>query len=60
MLLEFFRSQTGHEPASIRLRNIGLAYCGRPLRLNVQPLESGWSIWTEDDTGAVLLEGRVD
>ncbi|MCZ4314428.1 hypothetical protein O4H66_13535 [Comamonadaceae bacterium G21597-S1] len=60
LLLEYFRAQTGHEPASVRLRNIGLAYCGQPLHLHVVPSDGGWNIWTENGDGARLLEGRVD
>ncbi len=59
LLLEFFRSEAAVEPTSIVLRNAGLAYCGRPLRLNAVKGEKEWRVWADDENGNVIVEGSM-
>jgi 3-methylfumaryl-CoA hydratase len=59
LLLEFFRSEAAVEPASIVLRNAGVAYCGRPLRLNAVKGEKEWRVWADDENGNVVVEGSM-
>jgi 3-methylfumaryl-CoA hydratase len=59
LLLEFFRSEAAVEPTSIVLRNAGLAYCRRPLRLNAVEGEKEWRVWADDEEGNVVVEGTM-
>lgn len=59
LLLEFFRSEAGREPDTIALRNGGLAFCGRPLRLNAIREERQWQVWADDEHGHVAVEGTI-
>ena len=59
LLLEFFRSQSGIALETIALRNLGLAFCGRPLRLNAIPDGRRWTMWADDEQGAVTVEGAM-
>ncbi|MDB5743614.1 MAG: hypothetical protein JWR68_1929 [Polaromonas sp.] len=59
LLLEFFRSEAAVEPTSIVLRNAGLAYCGRPLRLNAIKGEKEWRVWADDENGNIFVEGSM-
>ncbi|HVF63081.1 MAG TPA: hypothetical protein VNE58_03710 [Casimicrobiaceae bacterium] len=59
LLLEFYREQAGREPDFIGLRNVGLAFCGRPLRLNAIPGEDRWRMWADDEHGSVAVEGEI-
>lgn len=59
LLLEFFRAQARREPESIHLRNVGLAFCGRPLRLNAIPSDEGWRVWADDADGKLVVEGTM-
>ena len=59
LLLEFFRTMAGREPESINLRNISLAFCGRPLRLNAIPHDKQWRVWADDENGNVVAEGTI-
>ena len=60
LLLEFFRAQAQREPVSIHLRNLGLAFCGRPLRLNAVPGERSWRLWADDENGNLVVEGWME
>ena len=59
LLLEFFRSEAGREPDAISLRNGGLAFCGRPLRLNAMAEDRQWRVWADDEQGHVAVEGTM-
>lgn len=59
LLLEFFRTMARRVPESINLRNIGLAFCGRPLRLNAIPNDEHWRVWADDENGNVVVEGTI-
>lgn len=59
LLLEFFRSESGREPDSISLRNGGLAFCARPLRLNGLMQDRQWQVWADDEYGHVAVEGTM-
>lgn len=59
LLLEFFRSEAAVEPTSIVLRNAGLAYCGRPLRLNAVKGEKEWRVWADDEQGNLVVVGTM-
>lgn len=59
LLLEFFRSESGRKPDSIFLRNIGLAFCGQPLRLNAIKQDRQWQVWADDEHGQVVVEGSI-
>jgi 3-methylfumaryl-CoA hydratase len=59
LLLEFFRTEAGREPESIALRNVGPAFCGRPLRLNAIPGDKEWRVWADDEDGRVAVEGTM-
>ena len=59
LLLEFFRAESGVEPESIALRNVGLAFCGQPLRLNAIPGEPKWRVWADNEQGGVAVEGMI-
>ena len=59
LLLEFFRSESGREPDAISLRNAGLAFCGRPLRLNAIAEDQQWRVWADDEQGHVAVEGTM-
>ena len=56
LLLEFFRATAG-EPESIALRNLSVAFCGQPLRLNAIPAEGEWRVWADNEQGGVIVEG---
>ena len=60
LLLEFFRAESGCEPESLALRNAGLAFCGRPLRLNAIADGRQWRVWADDESGQLALEGTMD
>ena len=60
LLLEFFRAESGCEPESLALRNAGLAFCGRPLRLNAIADGRQWRVWVDDENGQLVLEGTMD
>ena len=60
LLLEFFRAESGCEPENIALRNAGLAFCGRPLRLNAIADGRQWRVWADDENGQLALEGTMD
>lgn len=60
LLLEFFRAESGCEPQTISLRNAGLAFCGRPLRLNAIAEGSQWRVWADDENGQLALEGTME
>ena len=57
LLLEFFRAESGIAVESIVLRNAGLAFCGRPLRLNAIPDRQRWQMWADNEQGGVAVEG---
>ena len=59
LLLEFFRSESGIAVESIVLRNAGLAFCGQPLRLNAIPEGRRWTMWADNEQGAVTVEGTI-
>lgn len=59
LLLEFFRLEAAVKPTSIILRNAGLAYCGRPLRLNAAKGKKEWRIWADDEQGSLVVEGTA-
>ena len=59
LLLEFFRSESGREPNAISLRNGGLSFCGRPLRLNAIAEDRQWQVWADDEQGRVAVEGTM-
>ena len=59
LLLEFFRSESGREPNAISLRNGGLSFCGRPLRLNAIAEDRQWRVWADDEQGRVAVEGTM-
>ena len=59
LLLEFFRARARREPNAIHLRNVGLAFCGRPLRLNAIPGDASWRVWADDEQGNLVVEGTM-
>ena len=59
LLLEFFRARAQREPNAIHLRNVGLAFCGRPLRLNAIPGDPSWRVWADDEQGNLVVEGTM-
>lgn len=59
LLLEFYREASGNEPDFIDLKNAGLSFCGRPLRLNAVRGESKWKVWADDEHGSVSVEGTM-
>lgn len=59
LLLEFFRAESRAEPESIALRNLSVAFCGQPLRLNAIPGEREWRIWADNEQGGVIVEGTM-
>ena len=59
LLLEFFRTESGGEPESIALRNLSVAFCGQPLRLNAIPAGREWRVWADNEQGGVIVEGTM-
>lgn len=59
LLLQFYREQAGREADYIGLRNVGLAFCGRPLRLNAIPSDGRWRMWADSEQGEVAVEGEI-
>ena len=59
LLLEFFRAESGGEPESIALKNLSVAFCGQPLRLNAIPAEREWRVWADNEQGSVIVEGTM-
>ncbi|MDB5849274.1 MAG: hypothetical protein JWP29_3026 [Rhodoferax sp.] len=59
LLLEFFRRESGLEPDFIDLRNGGLAFSGRPLRLNAVEGVRSWQVWADNADGGMVIEGRM-
>ena len=59
LLLEFFRTESGGEPESIALRNLSVAFCRQPLRLNAIPAGREWRVWADNEQGGVIVEGTM-
>lgn len=59
LLLEFFRDEAARAPSSIQLRNAGVAFSGRPLRLNAAPAEGPWRLWADTAEGQLVTEGTM-
>jgi 3-methylfumaryl-CoA hydratase len=55
-LLQMFREEAGREPARVTVRNAGLLFCNRPMRLRAQPGPDTWRLWAEDPDGRVAVE----
>ena len=41
------------------LRNLSVAFCGQPLRLNAIPTEGEWRVWADNEQGGVIVEGTM-
>lgn len=58
-LLQLFREEAGREPQRVTVRNAGLLFCNRPVRLRAQPADGEWRLWAEDPDGRVAVEMTV-
>ena len=58
-LLQMFREEAGREPERVTVRNTGLLFCGRPVRLRALPGAAEWQLWAEDEAGRVAVEMTV-
>lgn len=67
LLMQFFAQAVGTAPKYVRLRNLGLAYCGEPLHLHIDPVgleDAGaqgesYRVWASDGQGQFIVEGVV-
>lgn len=57
LLLTFYREVVGVTPKLLKLKNLGLAYCGEPMHLNLEPEGNEWRLWSTNDKGDRILEG---
>lgn len=67
LLMKFFEQAIGSAPKWLNLRNLGLAYCGEPLHLHIDPMDAEdaagavppYRVWASNAQGQPIVEGMV-